>query len=93
MQGIISAVLAEGKTPYLAKVPFTGSAWNGIISNASIQEYNTVVDELRVKNGISVAAPSFYSYFQAHQGELDDGLHPNGTGYQSMSNLWFNVLP
>ena len=93
MQRIISAVLAAGKTPYLAKVPFTGSAWNGIISNASIQEYNTVVDELIIKNNILVPPPPFYAYFQTHQDELADGLHPNGTGYKSMANLWFNVLP
>lgn len=93
MQRIISAIIAAKKTPYLAKVPFTTTIWNGTISNSSIQEYNTVIDELRVKNGITVTAPPFYSYFQAHQGELDDGLHPNGVGYQSMAALWFNVLP
>ena len=93
MQRIISSVLDAGKTPYLAKVPFTGSAWNGIISNASIREYNTVVDELRVKNGILVDAPDYYAWFQSHTDQLDDGLHPNGTGYQSMANLWFNALP
>jgi lysophospholipase L1-like esterase len=58
-----------------------------------IQEYNTVIDELVLTNNILVVPPAFYAYFQAHQGELADGLHPNGTGYQSMANLWFNALP
>jgi lysophospholipase L1-like esterase len=93
MQQIVSAVLAEGKTPYLAKVPFTDPLLWEEISNASIQEYNTVVDELRDRNGILVVAPDYYAWFQSHESQLDDGLHPNGTGYQSMATLWFNVLP
>jgi lysophospholipase L1-like esterase len=88
MQTIISAIIAAGKTPYLAKVPYTTDAG---ISNASILEYNAAIDELRVSNGISVAAPDFYAWFQSHQSELADGIHPNGTGYQSMATLW--VLP
>ena len=89
MQRIISAVIAAGKTPYLAMAPY--STYPGI-SDASIQEYNVVIDELAVANGISVPPPDFYAYFQTHQGELSDGLHPNGAGYQSMANMWFNAL-
>jgi lysophospholipase L1-like esterase len=90
MQKIITAILAAGKTPYLAEVPFTTYP---NFSNASIQEYNVVIDELCVKNGIPVTPPPFYAHFQAHTEELADGLHPNGTGYQSVANLWFNAIP
>jgi lysophospholipase L1-like esterase len=58
-----------------------------------IQEYNVAIDELVLTNNILVVPPAFYAYFQTHQDELADGLHPNGTGYQSMGNLWFNALP
>jgi lysophospholipase L1-like esterase len=58
-----------------------------------IQEYNVAIDELVLTNNIAVVPPPFYAYFQTHQGELADGLHPDGTGYQSMANLWFNALP
>jgi lysophospholipase L1-like esterase len=85
-----SAILAAGETPYLAEVPYTS---NPLRSDAMIQEYNVVIDELVLANNISVILPAFYAYFQAHQEELADGLHPNGTGYQSMADLWFNVLP
>ena len=89
MQRIISAILAAGKTPYLAEVPFTSDP---LRSNAIIYEYNAAIGELILTNNILVPPPPFYTYFQAHQGELADGLHPNGTGYQSMANLWFDVL-
>jgi lysophospholipase L1-like esterase len=90
MQKIISAILAAGKTPYLAEVPYTSDPFR---SDSMIQEYNVVIDELVLTNNITVVPPAFYAYFLAHQGELADGLHPNGTGYQSMGNLWFNALP
>jgi lysophospholipase L1-like esterase len=89
MQRIVSAILAAGKTPYLAEVPYTSDP---LRSNAMIYEYNAAVDELFVSNGITVTPPPFYAYFQAHPGELADGIHPNGTGYQSMANLWAGAL-
>jgi lysophospholipase L1-like esterase len=72
--------------------------------NILIQDYNTVItggecsdltlepNGLIVDNGISVTPPDFYQYFEANQAEYDDNLHPNGTGYQSMADLWFNAL-
>lgn len=89
MQRIISAILAAGKIPCLAKVPYTTSP---SIDIASIREYNVVVDELVAANKIAVTPPDFYAYFQKHPEELPDGLHPNKTGYESMANLWFNAL-
>ena len=90
MQRIISAILAAGKTPYLAEVPYTTDPLRSI---AIIYEYNAAVDELVLTNNILVTPPPFYAYFLAHPGELADGIHPNGTGYQSMGNLWFSALP
>ena len=89
MQKIISAILSAGKTPYLAEVPYTSAP---LRSDSMIFEYNAAIDELFITNNILVTPPPFYTYFQTHQNELDDGLHPNGTGYQSMANLWFNAL-
>lgn len=90
MQTIITAIKNAGKIPYLAKVPFTTSA---SISLTSIQNYNAAIDELKTSNGITVTPPNFYTLFQ-NTSLLDaDGIHPNGTGYQSMANGWFNALP
>jgi lysophospholipase L1-like esterase len=90
MQAIITAIKNAGKTPYLAKVPYTSDP---LRSDTAIQDYNAAIDELRASNGISVVAPDLYSWFESHPSELADGIHPNGTGYQSMANLWFNALP
>jgi lysophospholipase L1-like esterase len=90
MQTIITAIKNAGKTPYLAKVPYTT---NSSFSLLSIQDYNAAIDELKSENGITVTPPDFYAWFQSHTSQLADGLHPNGTGYQSMANLWFTALP
>ena len=90
MQRIISAIVLAGKTPYIAKVPYTTLPRYDLLS---IQEYNVVVDELVAENGIPVTPPDFYSWFLSHTSQLADGLHPNGTGYQSMANLWSSALP
>jgi len=90
IQRILSAIILAGKTPSLAKVPYTTLSRYDILS---ILEYNGVIDELVAANGISVVPPDFYAWFEAHTSQLADGLHPNGTGYQSMANLWFSALP
>ena len=89
LQRIISAILAAGKIPYLAKVPYTE---NPSIDISAVREYNVVVDELVAANGIGVSPPDFYAYFQKHPEELPDGIHPNKIGYESMANLWFIAL-
>jgi len=89
MQRMINAIKTAGKIPYLAKVPYTLDA----ARIAAIQEYNQVIVELKAANGISVTPPDFYGWFQANPGQLADLLHPNGVGYQSMAQLWKNVLP
>jgi lysophospholipase L1-like esterase len=101
MQAIITAIQSAGKIPYLAKVPYvdpTNPSFPAGVTfiDAAIQQYNQAIDELRVSNNISVVAPDFYAWFQAHPEELADGIHPNGFGYDSMvtsPNMWFEVLP
>jgi len=89
MQRIISAIRSAGKIPCLAKVPYTTRSSTDI---SSIREYNVVVDELVAENKIAITPPDFYVYFQKHQDEIPDGIHPNKIGYESMANLWFIAL-
>ena len=91
MQAIITAIKNAGKTPFLAKVPYTTEILEKDL--AAIQDYNTAIDELVVENGISATPPDFYSYFQANQDRLADGTHPDGLGYQGMADRWLNALP
>jgi lysophospholipase L1-like esterase len=90
MQQMITLVANAGKQAYLAKIPFAKGSFSG--RNTLIQEYNQVIDQLISENSISVAAPDLYTFFELNQDQYSDDLHLNGTGYQSMADLWFNAL-
>jgi lysophospholipase L1-like esterase len=59
-----------------------------------IQEYNEVVDELFAANtDIMFIPPDFYSHFEIYyHSEYFDNIHPNGDGYRSMAEIWFDIL-
>ncbi len=90
MQQITTLINNAGKKVCLAKVPYTLAPQR----NTLIQDYNIVIDELKgdTTNNITVTPPDFYGYFEIHQEEFFDSLHPNGTGYRSMANLWLASL-
>jgi len=104
MQRIIDLVNTDGREAIPAKVNIAlGDSTNTTpypdpnLGDRSvlIQEYNEVVDELAGEpgNAVSVTPPDFYSYFEInHSGKYSDNIHPNGAGYRSMADLWFNVL-
>jgi lysophospholipase L1-like esterase len=90
MQKIISNLKNSGKVPVLAKVPFIANA--PASRDQLIQDYNIVIEELVTANNLAVTPPDFYNYFKQHPSELADDKHPNGIGYQSMADLWFDAL-
>jgi lysophospholipase L1-like esterase len=92
-QQIIDAINNAGKVAILAKVPvavpLTGQR------NQAIEQYNLVIDELVANpaNNIPGPPPDFHTYFETHYPtEYFDSIHPNGIGYQSMADLWIQVL-
>jgi lysophospholipase L1-like esterase len=100
MQQIVDILVANGKTPLIAKVPIAlGSCSTctpfadpeAATRNRFIRNYNTVIAALISDNGLG-AAPDFYDYFSANQDQFSDNLHFTGVGYQSMADLWFNAL-
>jgi lysophospholipase L1-like esterase len=98
MQAIITAIINDGKIPYLAKVPYVDSSNPNFpagvnFSDVRIQQYNQAIDELVLENGIPVTPPDYYAWFQSHTSQLEEGIHPTGVGFQSMANMWFNALP
>jgi lysophospholipase L1-like esterase len=71
--------------------------------NVLIKEYNQVIDELvsNLLNQIDIIPPDFYTYFNyydpatqsyRYETEYFDNLHPNGEGYRSMAEQWFEAL-
>jgi len=75
----------------LPKYPYTSDP---LRSNAMIYEYNAAIDELLSRTNILGHSPFLLRIFhEPPGGNWPTGIHPNGTGYQSMANLWFNALP
>ena len=95
-----------GKPPVmLANNSVDGPPFDNIdSSNTLIREYGAVLDELVVENDIALTATDFYELFDEiitsgpnidkprYEVEYFDYLHPNGTGYQSIANLWYQKL-
>ena len=93
MQAIIDEINAAGVTAILA----TPLQFLGDNDFAEGLEYQGVIDELIVENaGLAnppVEGPDFYQFFTlTNPGQLDDQIHPNDTGYESMSDEWCNTL-
>jgi lysophospholipase L1-like esterase len=106
MQQIIDAVFAAGKVPYLAKIPFLlGSSSTGpqftdpdnADENMLIIQYNQIIDQLAFDNGVPVTPPDFYNHFRDNYffdgaSQYGDNIHPNGTGYQWMADMWSTAI-
>jgi len=90
MQRMVTAIEASGKIPYLAKIPFATGNYAHL--TPFIEEYNKVVDELVIFNGIGGVSPNLYCLFQTYPEQLSDGVHPNGVGYQSIAQLWLDAF-
>jgi lysophospholipase L1-like esterase len=71
--------------------------------NVLISEYNEVIDELvtDTSNGINIVPPDFFDYFSGvdlntgrfrYEDQYATQLHPNGVGYDSMADLWFQAI-
>ena len=91
MQQMIDMIKNAGGIPYLAKIPIAYDPQTYL--NTAIQKYNQVIDELVSENNIGVRPPDFYLFFSNNPMQISsDGLHPNGTGYQSMAQLWQDAM-
>jgi lysophospholipase L1-like esterase len=90
MQQIIDAVRGQGKQIFLAKAPpYLASTTR----NNLVIQYNQVIDQLVLENGLGYVPVDLYSYFLSHTSEISaDGIHPTGTGYRSMAKLWCQGL-
>jgi len=102
MQQMIDSIIAAGADVALAKVnPALGDSASGSqYSNpengartVNIIELNLVIDELVTENSLTIAPPDFYDYFLLNYStEYFDNIHPDGTGYDSMADLWGDEL-
>ncbi|MCF6325026.1 MAG: GDSL-type esterase/lipase family protein [Gammaproteobacteria bacterium] len=102
MQQIIDLVISAGKTPVLGKVAITYTGCSTCTPfadaelapvNATIREFNLVVEELVADNLTALVGPDWYSLFKDNPQLISaDGIHPNGVGYQRMAREWLKLL-
>lgn len=85
LTGIIQALVAAGREPVLARIPYAPK------EHAHIDAFNAVIDELTVQHKLP-KGPDLYAHFKAHPEELADGLHPNDAGIKSINRLWAEAM-
>lgn len=86
MQTIVGRVLAAGRVPILAMIPFANDG-----QHANIPSFNRVIDGLRAEHGLT-AGPDLYAWFLAHPEALRDHLHPNDAGIVAINRLWAEAV-
>jgi len=83
MTDIVDRVLAAGRIPVLARIPYATMA------HETLPEFNAVIDRLTRERGLP-CGPDLYAHFKkAQEEELNtDGVHPNSSGYSQMNGVW-----
>jgi lysophospholipase L1-like esterase len=82
MGTIVDRVLAAGRVPILATIPFASDG-----HHRNIPLFNAAIDDLRRSRALP-QGPDLYAWFAAHPEELADGLHPSDRGVASINRLW-----
>ncbi len=88
MVALLDRVVAAGHVPVIARIPYASK------DHTTLTQFNAVVDRLTKDYGLP-CGPDLYTFFKTHPDELmNDGVHPNSSGYQSMNGEWAKaVLP
>ena len=108
MTDILTLLNAAGKDIYMSKLNpnladtsrdprYADPTIPNPISGALVFSFNDVIDELKADpaNQILGTPIELHTYFlngQRYNSEYADHVHPNGLGYQSMANLWLQLL-
>jgi lysophospholipase L1-like esterase len=86
MDAVVSAVIAAGRVPILARIPYACEP-DTATKHTTIPRFNEIIDRLQAKYNLP-CGPDLYSYFAAHPDQLADCVHPNSAGYKVMNQLW-----
>jgi lysophospholipase L1-like esterase len=87
METLVTAVLAAGRVPILARIPYACEKPDEATQHTTIPRFNEIIDRLQAKYQLP-CGPDLYAYFAAHPEQLADCVHPNSTGYKQMNQLW-----
>jgi len=79
MNEIVARLLAAGKVPILARIPYASKA------HSTLPAFNDVIDRITAEQGLPCGA-DLYGWFLMHPEQLsDDGVHPTTQGYAAMN--------
>jgi lysophospholipase L1-like esterase len=82
MRGIVDKVLAAGRIPVLARIPYA------TVAHRTLPDFQRIIDNLSNEKGLP-CGPDLYTWFRDHPEELNsDGVHPNSRGNRSINRLW-----
>lgn len=90
MRTLINRVIAGGRVPVLARIPFANGTnmATGADEHTTVPDFNQVVDALQAEFGLP-CGPDLYAVFEEAQDGLGpDGVHPNTQGYVRMNAAW-----
>ena len=82
---ILDLLIAQGKQPIVARIP-----WSEIVPDSHIQSLNIVIDKITNKYDLPIG-PDLYTLFRKNPSLLSDGLHPTAKGIDAIQELWAQV--
>lgn len=96
LTSILDKIVAAGKTPLVARIPWTSSTSYGggsDVENCTIKQYNDAIDDLIVSRGM-LPGPDMYwnSYNERAIWYGADVVHPLVAGYRRWNELWAQAL-
>ncbi len=86
MAALVARVIAAGRVPVLARVPFSPEG-----DGALIREYNRAIEALEREQGL-LPGPDLYAWFEAHPDQWTDGALPGAAGRAAIQRLWAEAV-
>jgi hypothetical protein len=92
MDAIAQKVLAAGRVPIFARIPFAADD-----GHQNVPAFNAALERVRKKHGLA-DGPELYTWFQQHPDQLADKLHPGESklhppadGIVELNRLWWEA--
>lgn len=86
MRAIVERVMAAGRVPVLARVPFSPEG-----DDAVIRDYNHVIEAIEREQGL-LSGPDLYAWFKAHPEQLTEGGYAGAAGRAAIQRLWAEAM-
>lgn len=86
LEEIVRRLLAAGKVPVLARIPYAADG-----QHDTIPRFNQVIAQIESAHCLP-AGPDLYSWFHDHPEHLKDKLHPDEEGIRAINRLWAEAV-